>query len=195
MKPSIELLPPSFKRLMVKTIALGTVGFMIGAGAPITHRVLLKEGIIRPKFLTFGARVPQAQVAPLTVKGLTSPTPSVDVGDTHGYPTIINVWATWCGPCKTEYPMFERILNEQPSLKLISVAYQDAPVAVQAFVEKNGGKLDRTYLATDTFSKRLGVKGVPLTIAIDSRGFVRGIVQGGPVTELQLKSLISKAKM
>ena len=82
--------------------------------------------------------------------------------------TILNFWASWCGPCRTEHPNLVR-LSKIKNLKLIGINFKDDKENAKNFLKKNGNPFD--ILAEDKNGKNsvnFGVYGIPETILIDS---------------------------
>ena len=82
--------------------------------------------------------------------------------------TILNFWASWCGPCRTEHPNLVR-LSKIKNLKLIGINFKDDKENAKNFLKKNGNPFD--ILAEDINGKNsvnFGVYGIPETILIDS---------------------------
>lgn len=90
----------------------------------------------------------------------------------RGKPVLINLWATWCGPCVQEMPTLDRIAGENAAMLRIVTVSQDAPGApVADFFRQNGlarlepwldpeGKLDIHY----------GTGSLPTSVFYDSEG-------------------------
>lgn len=70
--------------------------------------------------------------------------------DTTTTPTIINFWATWCGPCIREIPWFDSIITEKRSpvkLLLVSLDFHSSyPAELTSFVKEHGYKAEVLYL-------------------------------------------------
>ena len=82
--------------------------------------------------------------------------------------TILNFWASWCGPCRIEHPNLVR-LSKIKNLKLIGVNFKDEKDNARNFLRENGNPFD--ILAEDKNGKNsvyFGVYGIPETILIDS---------------------------
>ena len=82
--------------------------------------------------------------------------------------TILNFWASWCAPCRTEHPNLVR-LSKVKNLKLIGINFKDNKENAKSFLKENGNPFD--ILAEDKNGKNsvnFGVYGIPETILIDS---------------------------
>lgn len=117
----------------------------------------------------------------------------VDLAGLRGRPTVVNLWAQWCGPCRSEVPLFQR-LHEQAGarVRVIGIDFDD-PQAGEAIAF--AGDLGMTYpqLADpDTLLKgSIGVPGLPVTLFVAADGTIAGR-QIGPVDSYdQLTRLVS----
>ena len=82
--------------------------------------------------------------------------------------TVLNFWASWCGPCRDEHPNLVR-LSKIKNLKLIGINFKDNKDNAKTFLKENGNPFD--LLAEDKDGKNsinFGVYGIPETILIDS---------------------------
>ncbi len=88
----------------------------------------------------------------------------------NGEVSIVNVWASWCGPCIQEHPLLVD-LKEQHGLRLLGINYKDEPEAAQRFLTRLGNPFDA--LGADTSGRVAidwGVYGVPETYVVDGKG-------------------------
>ena len=81
--------------------------------------------------------------------------------------TLINFWASWCGPCRVEHPILLK-LNEEKNLELLGVNFKDKKNNALKFLRDLGDPYD--YLARDEFGKHsinFGIYGIPESILIN----------------------------
>ena len=82
--------------------------------------------------------------------------------------TILNFWASWCGPCRKEHPNLVR-LSRIKNLKIIGINFKDDKENAKSFLKENGNPFH--ILTEDKDGKNsvnFGVYGIPETILIDS---------------------------
>ena len=102
--------------------------------------------------------------------------------------TLVNFWASWCGPCKIEHPHLIK-LSEEKNLKIIGVNFKDKKDNALDFLKTLGNPYD--YLAEDTSGKQsifFGVYGIPESILIDGKLEVKKKFIG-PISERDFKDI------
>ena len=95
---------------------------------------------------------------------------------------IINIWASWCVPCRTEHPLLMGLSKNQ-SVKLIGLNYRDNLNNAKKFINKFGNPYSQIIIDEDgTLSVEFGAYGVPETFIIDkNKKIIRKFV--GPISE------------
>jgi cytochrome c biogenesis protein CcmG/thiol:disulfide interchange protein DsbE len=102
-----------------------------------------------------------------------------------GQVTVVNVFASWCVPCRTEAPVLARLASSG-GVALYGLVQKDTPAKVRAFLGEVGNPFQRIALDADgRASIEWGVYGVPETFVIDGRGVIRARVVGA-VTDVVL---------
>jgi len=109
----------------------------------------------------------------------------------RGHPALINVFATWCPPCKMEVPALVKASRTHPGVRFVFVDEQETPAQVTRFVHRyavastvaiDGGAFEATY----------GVGSIPTTFVLDAHGVVRAIHRG-PLTSHDVERMLSDA--
>jgi cytochrome c biogenesis protein CcmG/thiol:disulfide interchange protein DsbE len=106
-----------------------------------------------------------------------------------GTPTIVNVWASWCGPCRVEHPVLMD-LAARDDVRLVGLNYKDAPQNARRFLGTLGNPFqavgaDRTGRTAIDW----GVYGVPETFIVDGNGIIR-FKYVGPIAPEDIENVI-----
>ena len=82
---------------------------------------------------------------------------------------LINIWASWCLPCKKEHPILMNLQKEK-NLKLIGINFKDKKINANNFLKEMGNPYDISLRDSDgTNSIIFGVYGVPESILVDKK--------------------------
>ncbi len=104
------------------------------------------------------------------------------LADFRGKAVLLNVWATWCVPCREEMPTLDRLQTELggPNFEVVTLSIDRAgPDAVKKFFSEIG--IENLAIHMDSSAKSmfaLGVVGLPTTILIDGEGRELGRLVG-----------------
>ena len=117
---------------------------------------------------------PTFSLAPL--EGLMAggkPVPGFSNADLRGRVTVVNVWASWCGPCRQEHPLLVDLAGD-PSVRVVGINQRDNPDNARRFL----GTLGNPYAAVGVdpngrASIDWGVYGVPETFIVGPDGTIR----------------------
>jgi cytochrome c biogenesis protein CcmG, thiol:disulfide interchange protein DsbE len=112
----------------------------------------------------------------------------------QGHTTIVNLFASWCGPCRVEHPSL-RALAENPILKnngvrLVGVAYKDEPANALKFLSSEGDPY--AAIGMDLKGRAAidwGLTGVPETFVVRGDGTI-AYKYTGPITEQALREKV-----
>lgn len=110
-----------------------------------------------------------------------------------GHVTILNVWASWCVPCKAEAPALAQ-LAALKGVTLYGLVYKDTAARARRFLDELGNPYSRIDLDSDGHAGiEWGIYGVPETFVIDGKGIVRlrypGPLVGAALTETILPAI------
>jgi len=118
------------------------------------------------------------------------------LSDFRGKPLIINVWASWCGPCRAETASLERLawIDAPRQVTIIGISTDDDPQAAQAWLKASNATLSHFIDRKLELEHMLGADRLPLTVLVDANGRVVQKIYGaqqwdGP----EARKLISQA--
>jgi thiol-disulfide isomerase/thioredoxin len=119
-----------------------------------------------------------APLRDVTMRGLNGPTRKLS--DYRGKPLLINVWASWCGPCRQEMGSLERLawLPSSKRFAVIGISTDDSEAAAKGFMVRTNATLNHYLDTALTLENMLGADRLPLTILVDSKGRVLGKFSG-----------------
>lgn len=128
-------------------------------------------------------------VPAFTLPGLGS-SPGLSSGDLKGEVTLVNVFASWCVPCRAEHPVLTELAKEK-RVRLVGINYKDKPEAALKWLDDLGNPYERIGAdAQGRVAIEWGVYGVPETFVVDRQGVIR-YKHVGPVTpEILSKTLL-----
>ena len=96
--------------------------------------------------------------------------------------TLLDFWATWCGPCRKTLPILESIYSKlgNQGLEIIGIADEDLGT-LNAFYERQHRSPYPLYRdATKELWRRYGIRSVPTLMLLDSEGYIKGVWSGVP---------------
>ena len=121
---------------------------------------------------------------------------TIRLSDFKGTPVIVNFWATWCGPCRAEFPDFQRAaVDNADQLVIIGVNNTSADQAelVPDFLEEFGITFPIVLDEDGSTAETYRILGLPTTIFIDSSGIVDEVFTG-PINKAYIESKIAKLR-
>lgn len=98
--------------------------------------------------------------------------PGLDLAALKGRPALVNVWASWCGPCRDEHPVLMELAKD-PRFALVGINYKDAPENARRFLGQYG--LPFSAVGVDPKGRAAiewGVYGVPETFVLSKDGTI-----------------------
>ena len=102
------------------------------------------------------------------------------LSELRGKPLIINVWASWCGPCRAEMGSLERLSRRYGGkhFNIIGISTDDHADAAAAFLRQSKVTFDNYHDQTLLLEGMLGADTIPLTVLVDAQGRVLKKVRG-----------------
>jgi cytochrome c biogenesis protein CcmG/thiol:disulfide interchange protein DsbE len=116
------------------------------------------------------------------------------VGGLRGYPIVINKWASWCGPCREEFPMLRRMSAKYADrVAFLGLNAGDARTSARAFLRSNPTLYPHVIDPDEQISRALSAGGVfPSTIFMDRDGDIVTVRPGPFATEAELDQAIRR---
>ena len=169
-------------------IVLLPLALFIALAALFYYRLGAGDPSVIPSAL-IGRPAPDTDLPP--VAGLTrdgKPVPGLSAADLKGRVTVLNVWGSWCLPCREEAPVLMRMAADS-RYRLVGLNYKDEASNAIKFLERFGNPF--VAIGADANGRgaiEWGVYGVPETFVIDREGMIKHKLVG-PITSANLPSL------
>ena len=150
--------------------------FLALAGVFAAQLLSGRDSSVVPSAL-IGAQAPQIALPPLEGVAL----PGLDPAQFAGKVTLVNVWASWCGPCRQEHPFLMQLAKDE-RLTVVGLNYKDRPENARRLLGDLGNPYDA--IGVDDSGRAAidwGVYGVPETFLVGKDGKIAW-KQVGPFT-------------
>ncbi len=183
--PQTEALEAARRRRM-RLILAAPVAIFLGLAALFLFRLNVGGDPSAIPSVLVGRPVPETALPPL--EGLLrngAPVPGLTPADLRGRPLLVNVFASWCGPCRIEHPLLMR-LAEDPDLAIVGINNKDQPENARRFLGALGNPYEAVGVdANGRASIEWGVYGVPETFVVGPDGTIL-YKHIGPISEASL---------
>lgn len=168
--------------IMLASLAAGILWTVVSrvpsaVGAPLSSSPNPREGFLAPDFTldTLGGE-------------------KVTLSELRGKIVVVNIWATWCPPCRAETPALETSYEQYKDLGVVilgvDLTNQDLISDVKAFVQEFSLTYPILLDRDGSVSQLYQIKGLPSTFFINREGIIRTVVVGGPMSETFIRSKI-----
>lgn len=119
---------------------------------------------------------------------------SLRLADLRGQVILVNLWATWCPPCRAEMPTLQKMYDEYKdqgfTILAVNMTSQDDLAAIQPFVQQYGITFPVLLDADGNTARLYELRSLPSSFFIDRQGIIREVVIGGPMAEALLRTRI-----
>ncbi|TCK20203.1 TlpA family protein disulfide reductase [Pseudonocardia endophytica] len=185
---------------MIRRLLLATCAVLLVAGCSTSKDAVDSSGEFQ--FVAPGGQTeilydpPSARgrVSDLSGESLLKPGTQVGIGSYPGKVVVLNIWGSWCGPCRTEAPELEAVATTAKDTAVLGIDVRDDRQAAQDFVRDRGLTYDsvydfpgRTLVALSGYPRNV----VPSTIVLDRSHRVAAVYLK-PVTTSQLMPVVSR---
>ena len=121
---------------------------------------------------------------------------TIKLSDLRGQAVLVNLWATWCPPCRAEMKSIEKVYNEYKDQGLVVLAvdmtYQDDPTQIASFVAAQGLTFPILLDETGAVGKSYHLRSLPSSFFINRDGIITKVVIGGPMAEALLRTRVEE---
>ncbi len=172
-------------RVITLTLIALTLTSCGGGGTSINESSYVAgDGVITE--ITAGERALAPQISGASITGNS-------IAVTTGKVALVNVWASWCSPCRAEAPILEELSKKYPSVQFLGLLTRDSDESAQAFLRRF--KITYPTISDDEillgFRKSLPVAAIPTTFLIDKSGRVAARISG-EITYSSVSALLDK---
>ncbi len=162
--------------------------FALPLGAFVALAVALGIGLtLRPDLIPsalIGKSAPEFSLPPIEGR-----TDGFARSDLMGKTSLVNVFASWCIPCRAEHPLLTR-LGQESGVPIFGINYKDKPADVRRWLDELGDPYTRIGADRDgRVAIDWGVYGLPETFVVDRRGRIV-YKQIGPLTPKDIEETI-----
>lgn len=116
---------------------------------------------------------------------------SITLSELRGKAVLVNLWASWCGPCRAEMPAMQSIYDEYKDdgfvILAINATNQDSMTNALAFVEEHQLTFPILLDTTGEVSQIYQLRALPSSFFIRPDGVIEEVVIGGPMAEALLR--------
>ena len=119
---------------------------------------------------------------------------TIKLSDLRGQAVLVNLWATWCPPCRAEMQTIETVYNEYKDqgfvVLAVNMTYQDNQLEIMPFVTEQGLTFPILLDETSDMAKDYQLQSLPSSYFIGRDGIINEVVIGGPMAEALLRTRI-----
>lgn len=119
---------------------------------------------------------------------------TIKLSDLRGQAILVNLWATWCPPCREEMQSIEKVYQEYRdegfTVLAVNMTYQDDPDLVLPFVKEQGLSFPILLDETGGMANAYQLRSLPSSYFIRRDGTINEVVIGGPMSEALLRTRI-----
>jgi cytochrome c biogenesis protein CcmG, thiol:disulfide interchange protein DsbE len=157
-----------------------TVGLVAGVLVAVLGDGSESSGTMRPGSVTGGAGGEVGSPAPDFELPALDGSGDVRLADYRGRPVIVNFWASWCNPCRQEFPLLQQALRDHRAerLAVIGVTYQDIAPDSRTFVRQRRATWPQGVDDGGTVADAFGVRAIPQSFFVRADGTIAARIFG-----------------
>jgi thiol-disulfide isomerase/thioredoxin len=118
---------------------------------------------------------------------------TLDLGRAPGVPTVVNLWASWCGPCREELPLVQQLADlAGDRVSVVGVISKDGVPQADSFATDAGATFPSAYDRDGLLMDELGVNVLPFTYLVDADGALVHTEVGPAASVEELRALVAE---
>jgi len=119
---------------------------------------------------------------------------AVSLGNLRGEPVLINFWATWCPPCRSEMPYIQEIYEEwaDKGLVILAVNIGESSSTVEDFMQSQNLSFTVLLDTKSDVAQKYNITGIPTTFFMDKDGIIQDRLVGAFQSKAQIEGRLSK---
>jgi cytochrome c biogenesis protein CcmG, thiol:disulfide interchange protein DsbE len=112
------------------------------------------------------------------------------LAELRGHPVVVNKWASWCNPCRAEFPAFQQVATDRGNeIAFLGINSGDSTQPARRFLGQYPVPFPSYVDPDEAIARKIGAPAnYPVTVFIDARGKTAFIHQGGYVTKEELEA-------
>lgn len=121
---------------------------------------------------------------------------TITLSELRGHAVLVNLWASWCLPCRAEMPAMQRVYDEYADEGFVVLAVnataQDSIAAAQVFVDEFGFSYPILLDVDGSVAAAYQLRAFPSSFFINANGIIQEVVFGGPMDEALLATRVQR---
>lgn len=121
---------------------------------------------------------------------------TIRLSDLRGQAVLVNLWATWCPPCREEMPSIEKVYNEYKAqgfvVLAVNMTYQDNAEKITPFLNERGLTFPVLLDESGNMANDYQLRSLPSSFFIGRDGVINEVVIGGPMAEALLRTRVEE---
>ena len=121
----------------------------------------------------------------------------VTLSDLRGSPVLLNFWATWCGPCRSEMPFIQDISEDEEfssnGLLILAINIGEDSSTAKRFMVDNGLTFNVLLDTDQKIASEYNIRAIPTTFFIDKDGIIRDVKVGAFSSKASLEKSLNSS--
>jgi len=119
---------------------------------------------------------------------------SVSLSDFQGQPLLVNFWATYCSPCRSEMPYIQEVYHDlpEPELVVLAINIGESLTKVEEFMQGYNLSFPVLLDMDGKVSEKYNIRFIPTTYFVDDNGIIKDIKIGAFRSVVEIEDILSR---